>query len=184
MSQNMLLPEFSRFTIEVYDSQTHKKADEWVRRAMEIVQRRFPTPADYSSFFFNILDVEIEDEEYGLIKVAFNNSRTIGEGGLEKVEWELARVQIFGKNPPFIQPHTKDDTPAAPTVTRVNMGSGWVTGAYYPLAGGMSRVIHNNVDTIALTVESSGASAVNSRMIGSGDLDMAIVQNDVAFLRI
>ncbi|MDW7740497.1 MAG: TAXI family TRAP transporter solute-binding subunit [Bacillota bacterium] len=74
-----------------------------------------------------------------------------------------------------------DDTPAAPTVTRVNMGSGWVTGAYYPLAGGMSRVIHNNLDTIALTVESSGASAVNSRMIGSGDLDMAIVQNDVAF---
>ena len=73
------------------------------------------------------------------------------------------------------------DEPAAPAVTRINMGSGWVTGAYYPLAGGMSRVIHNHSDSISLTVESSGASAVNSRMIGSGDLDMAIVQNDVAF---
>lgn len=73
------------------------------------------------------------------------------------------------------------DEPEAPAVTRINMGSGWVTGAYYPLAGGMSRVIHNNSETISLTVESSGASAVNSRMIGSGDLDMAIVQNDVAF---
>lgn len=73
------------------------------------------------------------------------------------------------------------DAPDAPAVTRINMGSGWVTGAYYPLAGGMSRIIHNNVDSIALTVESSGASAVNSRMIGSSDLDMAIVQNDVAF---
>jgi uncharacterized protein len=74
-----------------------------------------------------------------------------------------------------------DEPPSAPAVTRINMGSGWVTGAYYPLAGGMSRVIHNHVDSISLTVESSGASAVNSRMIGSGDLDMAIVQNDVAF---
>ena len=71
--------------------------------------------------------------------------------------------------------------PDAPAVSRINMGSGWVTGAYYPLAGGMSRIIHNNSDTISLTVESSGASAVNSRMIGSGDLDMAIVQNDVAY---
>lgn len=73
------------------------------------------------------------------------------------------------------------DEPEAPAVTRVNMGSGWVTGAYYPLAGGMSRIIHNHSEIISLTVESSGASAVNSRMIGSGDLDMAIVQNDVAY---
>lgn len=73
------------------------------------------------------------------------------------------------------------DEPEAPAVTRLNMGSGWVTGAYYPLAGGMSRIIHTHSDSISLTVESSGASAVNSRMIGSGDLDMAIVQNDVAY---
>ncbi|MFU8793990.1 MAG: TAXI family TRAP transporter solute-binding subunit [Dethiobacteria bacterium] len=85
---------------------------------------------------------------------------------------------------PTTEPDTDEngtEEPEAPAVSRINMGSGWVTGAYYPLAGGMSRVIHTSVDTISLTVESSGASAVNSRMIGSGDLDMAIVQNDVAF---
>ncbi len=71
------------------------------------------------------------------------------------------------------------DEPAA--VTRINMGAGWVTGVYYPLAGAMSRIAHTSIDNISLTVESSGASAVNSRMIGSGDLDMAIVQNDVAY---
>lgn len=74
-----------------------------------------------------------------------------------------------------------DDEPDAPAVTRINMGAGWVTGVYYPLAGAMSRIAHTSIDNISLTVESSGASAVNSRMIGSGDLDMAIVQNDVAF---
>ncbi len=71
------------------------------------------------------------------------------------------------------------DEPGA--VTRVNMGAGWVTGVYYPLAGAMSRIAHTSIDDISLTVESSGASAVNSRMIGSMDLDMAIVQNDVAY---
>ncbi len=73
------------------------------------------------------------------------------------------------------------DEPDAPAVTRINMGAGWVTGVYYPLAGAMSRIAHTSIDNISLTVESSGASAVNSRMIGSGDLDMAIVQNDVAY---
>ncbi len=69
---------------------------------------------------------------------------------------------------------------AGPSTTRLNMGGGWVTGAYYPIAGSMSRVVHLHMDGVSLTVESSGASVVNSNLIGSGDLDMAIVQNDVA----
>ncbi len=64
---------------------------------------------------------------------------------------------------------------------RLNMGAGWVTGVYYPLAGSMSRVAHAHIDGLSLTVESSGASVVNSNLIGSGDLDLAIVQNDVAY---
>ena len=64
---------------------------------------------------------------------------------------------------------------------RLNMGAGWVTGVYYPLAGAMSRVAYAHIDDLSLTVESSGASVVNSNLIGSGDLDLAIVQNDVAY---
>ena len=65
-------------------------------------------------------------------------------------------------------------------IRRLNMGGGWVTGVYYPLAGAMSRIVHVNMDDLSLTVESSGASVVNSNLIGSADLDLAIVQNDVA----
>ncbi len=68
-----------------------------------------------------------------------------------------------------------------PDVTRLNLGSGWVTAVYYPLGGAMSRIAHLHMDNISLTVESSGASAVNVKMIGAGDLDLAIVQNDVAY---
>lgn len=99
-------------------------------------------------------------------------------------------VMVAGCGPDAAAPDDTDepdvdepdvDEPDTPAVTRINMGAGWVTGVYYPLAGAMSRIAHTSIDNISLTVESSGASAVNSRMIGSGDLDMAIVQNDVAF---
>ena len=71
--------------------------------------------------------------------------------------------------------------PEVPAVNRLNMGSGWVTGVYYPLAGAMSRIAYAEMDNITLTVESSGASVVNVKLIGSKDLDLAIVQNDVAY---
>ncbi len=73
------------------------------------------------------------------------------------------------------------EEPEETGVTRLNLGSGWVTAVYYPLGGAMSRIAHNEMENISLTVESSGASAVNVKMIGSGDLDLAIVQNDVAY---
>ncbi len=73
------------------------------------------------------------------------------------------------------------EEPEEPGITRWNLGSGWVTAVYYPLGGAMSRIAHLHMDDISLTVESSGASAVNVKMIGAGDLDLAIVQNDVAY---
>ncbi len=69
--------------------------------------------------------------------------------------------------------------PAGPT--RLSMGGGWVTGVYFPMAGAMSRIVHTQMEGVSLTVESSGASVVNANLIRSRDLDMAIVQNDVAY---
>lgn len=76
----------------------------------------------------------------------------------------------------------REDGAAAPSgPVRLSMGGGWVTGVYFPMAGAMSRIVHTQMDGVTLTVESSGASVVNSNLIRSGDLDMAIVQNDVAY---
>jgi uncharacterized protein len=82
-------------------------------------------------------------------------------------------------------------TPAAPTTptpepaptgkVRLTMASGWVTGVYYPLSGAMSRIAYEKMDNISLSVESSGASVANARLIGSGDADLAILQNDIAY---
>lgn len=63
----------------------------------------------------------------------------------------------------------------------VTIASGWVTGAYYPMAGAMSRIVHTKLTNIRATVESSGASAANARLVGQKDADFAILQNDVAY---
>ncbi len=63
----------------------------------------------------------------------------------------------------------------------VSIASGWVVGVYFPLAGAISRIAHEKLPDIKITVESSGASVANAKLIATGDADMAILQNDIAF---
>jgi TRAP transporter TAXI family solute receptor len=64
----------------------------------------------------------------------------------------------------------------------LSIASGWVTGAYYPFAGAVSRVAwkHLKEQNIKVTAESSGASVANAKLIGTGDTDFALLQNDIA----
>ena len=89
--------------------------------------------------------------------------------------------EVVEPDEPDVDEPDEVDEPEEPGIARLNMGSGWVTAVYYPLGGAMSRIAHLHMDNISLTVESSGASAVNVKMIGAGDLDLAITQNDVAY---
>jgi len=64
----------------------------------------------------------------------------------------------------------------------LSIASGWVTGAYFPFAGAVSRVAwkHLKAQNIKVTAESSGASVANSKLIGNKDTDFALLQNDIA----
>lgn len=64
----------------------------------------------------------------------------------------------------------------------LSIASGWVTGAYYPFAGAVSRVAwkHLKEKNIKITAESSGASVANAKLIGKDDTDFALLQNDIA----
>lgn len=79
----------------------------------------------------------------------------------------------------FISPLRPDVAHSAKKL--VTIASGWVVGVYFPLAGALSRIAHEKLPDIKITVESSGASVANAKLIGSGDADMAILQNDIAF---
>ncbi len=62
----------------------------------------------------------------------------------------------------------------------VTIGTGGVTGVYYPTGGAISRIINQKFDTyrIKATVESTSGSVYNINAVLSGDLQFGIAQSD------
>lgn len=63
----------------------------------------------------------------------------------------------------------------------VTIASGWVTGTYYPLSGIFSRLVYKDLPGVRMTVESSGASVANCKLVAQKLSDLALTQNDVAY---
>jgi hypothetical protein len=62
----------------------------------------------------------------------------------------------------------------------VTIGTGGVTGVYYPTGGAICRLVNKNRKQhgVRCTVESTDGSIYNINMIRSGELDMGVVQSD------
>ena len=60
------------------------------------------------------------------------------------------------------------------------IGTGGITGVYYPTGGAISRIVNAKKKeyNMRLTVESTGGSVYNINAIMSGDLDFGVVQSD------
>ena len=71
-------------------------------------------------------------------------------------------------------------TLSASTTKFYTIGTGGVTGVYYPTGGAISRIVNVKKDqyNMRLTVESTGGSVYNVNAIMAGDLDFGIVQSD------
>jgi TRAP transporter TAXI family solute receptor len=67
--------------------------------------------------------------------------------------------------------------------TFVTIGTGGVTGVYYPTGGAICRLVNKDRKThgIRCTVESTGGSVYNVNAIAGGELDLGVVQSDVQF---
>jgi uncharacterized protein len=65
----------------------------------------------------------------------------------------------------------------------VTIGTGGVTGVYYPVGGAICRLVNKDraKHGIRCSVESTGGSVFNVNAIKAGDLDMGIAQSDVQF---
>lgn len=77
------------------------------------------------------------------------------------------------------QPATEStgETDRLPSVTIVTGGT---SGLYYPIGGALQQIIGNEVAETDASVESTGASVENIRLIGSGAAHLAITQGDAA----
>lgn len=62
----------------------------------------------------------------------------------------------------------------------VSIGTGAVTGIYYPTGGAICRMINKKMDTyhIKATVESTAGSVYNVNAVLNGDLEFGVVQSD------
>ena len=65
----------------------------------------------------------------------------------------------------------------------VTIGTGGVTGVYYPVGGAICRLVNKDrvKHGVRCSVESTGGSVFNVNAIKAGDLDLGIAQSDVQF---
>ena len=72
---------------------------------------------------------------------------------------------------------------AAQDQTFVTIGTGGVTGVYYPTGGAICRLVNKNRDDhgIRCSVESTGGSVYNLNAIAQGELDFGVAQSDWQF---
>ncbi len=66
----------------------------------------------------------------------------------------------------------------------VTIGTGGVTGVYYPTGGAICRLVNKYKEEsgIRCTVESTGGSVYNLNTIAAGELDMGVAQSDQQYL--
>lgn len=70
---------------------------------------------------------------------------------------------------------------SAADAARLTMATGGTSGVYYPLGGAISQVLTNKSGgAISITPQATGASGENMRLTHAGDVQLAILQNDVA----
>ena len=64
--------------------------------------------------------------------------------------------------------------------TFVTIGTGGITGVYYPTGGAIARIVNkkNKQYGIRCTVESTGGSVFNVNAIMEGDMEFGVVQSD------
>ena len=72
---------------------------------------------------------------------------------------------------------------ASKQASYVTIGTGGITGVYYPTGGAIAKMINNKRDEyhIRATVESTGGSVFNVNAVMSGDLEFGVVQSDRQF---
>jgi len=65
----------------------------------------------------------------------------------------------------------------------VTMGTGGVTGVYYPTGGAISKLVNakRKEYNLRMTVESTGGSVFNVNALMNGDLEMGVVQSDLQY---
>ncbi|HQQ10580.1 MAG TPA: TAXI family TRAP transporter solute-binding subunit, partial [Synergistales bacterium] len=64
--------------------------------------------------------------------------------------------------------------------TFLSLATGGTGGTYYPIGGGIADAVSKALPDVQMTAETGNASQANLNLIGTHQIEMALVQNDVA----
>ncbi|PTV93546.1 hypothetical protein C8C76_13919 [Halanaerobium saccharolyticum] len=64
--------------------------------------------------------------------------------------------------------------------TFLSIATGGTSGTYYPVGGAIAKVLNENIDNMNASAQSTGASVTNTRLIYNQEVELAILQNDIA----
>ena len=63
----------------------------------------------------------------------------------------------------------------------LNIATGGTAGTYYPLGGALAELLNKNIQGMNASAQSTGASVANVNMLKDGSVDIAFIQNDIAY---
>lgn len=63
----------------------------------------------------------------------------------------------------------------------LNIATGGTAGTYYPLGGAIAELLNQNIENMNAAAQSTGASVANVNMLKEGSVDLALIQNDIAY---
>lgn len=69
----------------------------------------------------------------------------------------------------------------APAQKFINIATGGTAGTYFPLGGAIADVLNKNVPGANASAQSTGASVANINLLQQDKVDIAFVQNDIAY---
>ena len=112
-----------------------------------------------------------------------------------QVRWLLALVLVLslmvtacgggGAADPAPAPENGEAAPApAPAASggsqELLFATGGTAGTYYPLGGAIAAVWNDNIDNVNVTIQPSGASVENLRLLNTRDADIVLAMNNIA----
>lgn len=65
------------------------------------------------------------------------------------------------------------------SATKIRMATGGTTGTYYAYGGIIAQILGTKLSNVSFDVQSTGASKANIYLVSDGEVEMAMVQNDV-----
>lgn len=64
---------------------------------------------------------------------------------------------------------------------RLAIATGGTSGVYFPLGGAFANIITEKVSGVTANAESTGASIENVNLLNTGEVDFAMIQNDISY---